>query len=44
VEYKGWKSPKFVEGTNLYDALGRIHSNATSTQVHGKIDIGGIKG
>lgn len=45
VEYKGRKSPKFVECTNLYDSLGRIHSsNATENQVHGKIDIGGIKG
>jgi hypothetical protein len=34
IEHKGWKSPKFIEGTTLYDALGRIHSsNDKSTQV-----------
>jgi hypothetical protein len=26
IEHKGWRSPKFIEGTTLYDALGRIHS------------------
>jgi hypothetical protein len=31
VQHKGWKSPKFIEGTNLYDALVRIHSSNTST-------------
>ena len=36
---QGWISPKFVENTNLYDVLGRIHSsNVTSTQAHGKIN------
>jgi hypothetical protein len=34
IEHKGWKFPKFIEGTTLYDALGRIHSsNDKSTQV-----------
>jgi hypothetical protein len=34
LEHKGWKSSKFIEGTTLYDALGRIHSsNDKSTQV-----------
>jgi hypothetical protein len=34
IEHKGWRSPKFIEGTTLYDALGRIHSsNDRSTQV-----------
>jgi hypothetical protein len=34
IEHKGWRSPKFIEGTTLYDALGRIHSsNDKSTQV-----------
>jgi hypothetical protein len=32
VEHKGWKSPKFIEGTTLYDALGRIHSSNASTR------------
>jgi hypothetical protein len=33
IEHKGWRSPKFIEGTTLYDALGRIHSsNDKSTQ------------
>jgi hypothetical protein len=32
--HKGWRSPKFIEGTTLYDALGRIHSsNGKLTQV-----------
>jgi hypothetical protein len=31
VEHKGWKSPKFIEGTTLYDALGRIHSSNASS-------------
>jgi hypothetical protein len=34
ILHKGWRSPKFIEGTTLYDALGRIHSsNDKSTQV-----------
>jgi hypothetical protein len=34
IEHKGWKFPKFIEGTTLYDALGRIHSsNDKSTKV-----------
>jgi hypothetical protein len=34
IEHKGWRSPKFIVGTTLYDALGRIHSsNDKSTQV-----------
>jgi hypothetical protein len=33
IEHKGWRSPKFIEGTTLYDALGRIHSSSDkSTQ------------
>jgi hypothetical protein len=33
IEHKGWRSPKFIEGTTLYVALGRIHSsNDKSTQ------------
>jgi hypothetical protein len=33
IEHKGWRSPKFIEGTTLYDALGWIHSsNDKSTQ------------
>jgi hypothetical protein len=31
VEHKGWRSPKFIEGTTLYDALGRIHSSKDET-------------
>jgi hypothetical protein len=27
IEHKGWRSPKFIEGSTLYDALGRIHSS-----------------
>jgi hypothetical protein len=27
IEHKGWRSPKFIEGTTLYDALGRIQSS-----------------
>jgi len=39
VENKRWKSPKFVKSTNLYDALGRIHSsNIIITQDHKKIN------
>jgi hypothetical protein len=30
IEHKGWRSPKFIEGTTLYDALGRIHSSMRS--------------
>jgi hypothetical protein len=26
IEHKGWRSPKFIERTTLYDALGSIHS------------------
>jgi hypothetical protein len=34
IEHKGWRPLKFIEGTTLYDALGRIHSsNDKSTQV-----------
>ena len=40
--HKGWRSPKFVEGTTLYDALGRIHSsNDKSTQV--KVNLSSTK-
>jgi hypothetical protein len=31
IEHKGWRSPKFIEGTTLYDALGRIHSSKDET-------------
>jgi hypothetical protein len=31
VEHKGWRSPKFIEGTTLYDALVRIHSSKDET-------------
>jgi hypothetical protein len=38
IKHKGWRSPKFIEGTTLYDALGRIHSsNDKSTQVKVKL-------
>ena len=41
VENKKWKSSKFVKSTNLYDALGRIHSpNTILTQDHGKSNKG----
>jgi hypothetical protein len=39
VEHKGWKSPKFIEGTTLYDASGRIHSsNASTSKNHEKVN------
>jgi hypothetical protein len=39
VEHKGWKSAKFIEGTTLYDALGRIHSsNASTSKIHEKVN------
>jgi hypothetical protein len=42
IEHKEWRSPKFIEGTTLYDALGRIHSsNVKSTQV--KVDLSNTK-
>jgi hypothetical protein len=42
IEHKGWISPKFIEGTTLYDALGRIHSsNDKSTQV--KVNLSNTK-
>jgi hypothetical protein len=42
IEHKGWRSPKFIEGTTLYDALGRIHSsNDKSTQV--KVNLSSTK-
>jgi hypothetical protein len=42
IEHKGWRSPKFIEGTTLYDALGRIHSsNYKSTQV--KVNLSSTK-
>jgi hypothetical protein len=42
IEHKGWRSPKFIEGTTLYDVLGRIHSsNDKSTQV--KLDLSNTK-
>jgi hypothetical protein len=42
TEHKGWRSPKFIEGTTLYDALGRIHSsNDKSTQV--KVNLSSTK-
>lgn len=31
IEHKGWRSPKFIEGTTLYDALGRIQSSKGET-------------
>jgi hypothetical protein len=31
IEHKWWRSPKFIEGTTLYDALGRIHSSKGET-------------
>ena len=40
--HKGWRSPKFIEGTTLYDALGRIHSsNDKSPQV--KVNLSSTK-
>jgi hypothetical protein len=42
IEHKGWRSPKFIEGTTIYDALGRIHSsNEKSTQV--KVNLSNTK-
>jgi hypothetical protein len=42
IEHKGWRSPKFIEGTTLYDALGRIHSsNDESTRV--KVNLSNTK-
>jgi hypothetical protein len=42
IENKGWRSPKFIEGTTLYDALGRIHSSKDeSTQ--GKVNMNTTK-
>jgi hypothetical protein len=42
IEHKGWRSPKFIEGTTLYDALGRIHSSSDkSTQV--KVNLSSTK-
>jgi hypothetical protein len=42
IEHKGWRSSKFIEGTTLYDALGRIHSsNDKSTQV--KVNLSSTK-
>jgi hypothetical protein len=42
IVHKGWRSPKFIEGTTLYDALGRIHSsNDKSTQV--KVNLSSTK-
>jgi hypothetical protein len=38
VEHKGWRSPKFIEGTTLYDALGRIHSSKDETTL-GKVNL-----
>jgi hypothetical protein len=31
IEHKWWRSPKFIEGTTLYDALGRIRSSKDET-------------
>jgi hypothetical protein len=31
IEQKGWRSPKFIEITTLYDSLGRIHSSKYET-------------
>jgi hypothetical protein len=42
IEHKGWRFPEFIEGTTLYDALGRIHSsNDKSTQV--KVNLSNTK-
>jgi hypothetical protein len=39
IEHKGWESPKFIEGTTLYDALGRIHSsNASTSKIREKVN------
>jgi hypothetical protein len=45
VERYGWRSPKFVQGTTLYDALGLIHSSSEkTTQTHEKVNVGNTKG
>jgi hypothetical protein len=45
IEHKGWNSPKFIEGTTLYDALGRIHSsNVNTRKIHEKVNIDDPKG
>jgi hypothetical protein len=42
IVHKGWRSPKFIEGTTLYDALEKIHSsNDKSTQV--KVNLSSTK-
>jgi hypothetical protein len=45
VEHKEWKSPKFIEGTTLYEALERIHSsNANTSKIHEKVNDDDPKG
>jgi hypothetical protein len=42
IVHKGWRSPKFIEGTTLYDDMWRIHSsNDKSTQV--KVNLSSTK-
>jgi hypothetical protein len=43
IENKGWRSPKFIEGTTLYDALGRIHSSNGNT-THEKVNMSNAMG
>jgi hypothetical protein len=45
IEHKGWKYPKFIKGTTLYDALGRTHSsNASTSKIHEKVNGDDPKG
>jgi hypothetical protein len=45
VEHKGWKSPKFIEGTTLYAILGSIHSsNGSTSQILEKVNSYDPKG
>jgi hypothetical protein len=43
IEHKGWRFPKFIEGTTLYDALGRIHSSNGKT-THEMVNVSNTKG
>jgi hypothetical protein len=43
IEHKGWRYPKFIEGTTLYNALGRIHSSNCKI-TNEKIDVNNTKG
>jgi hypothetical protein len=43
IEHKGWRSPNFIGGTTLYDALERIHSSSDKT-IHEKVNMGDTKG